>query len=150
MSEAYYVPGDTGTGQKIPIGEYEAIITSLDVAADIKCGRFIADIFKPTYKMIHPDYSGMEVKDNGIFRYKEKTGYEYKPSRNWGFAKFCKALGLEKEEGGKITLPYLEFNSIDGFKVIVSISYKNFVNDTGSQVSYPVAILKSKLAEVPF
>ena len=147
---AYYIPGEAGSGPKLPTGEYEAVITSLEVAENVKCGGFIADIFKPVYRVVHSEYQNIDVKDNGVFRYKEKAGYSFKPSRNWGFAKLCGILGLDKEEEGKVTLPYLEFEMMNGFKVIIEISYKNFVNESGNPVSYPVARLKKKLGEVPF
>ena len=147
---AYYIPGDTGVGTKLPIGEYEATITALDVVQDVKCGKFIADIFKPVYTVQHRDYPRTDIKDNGIFRYKEKPGYSYKPSRNWGFAKFCGILNLEQKDGDRITLPYLKFDTMDGFKVVIEISYKNFVNESGNPVRYPVATLKKKIGEVPF
>tara|TARA_R100001530_G_scaffold82134_1_gene57294 strand:+ start:28 stop:483 length:456 start_codon:yes stop_codon:yes gene_type:complete len=147
---AYYIPGETGSGPKLPSGEYEATITSLEMTENVKCGGFIADIFKPVYRVANSEYQNTDVRDNGVFRYKEKTGYNFKPSRNWGFAKFCGILGLDREDGGKVTLPYLQFDMIDGFKVVIDVSYKNFVNESGNPVRYPVATLKKKLGEVPF
>ena len=134
----------------MPAGEYEATITSLIVTENVKCGGFIADIFKPVYRVANSEYQNTDVRDNGVFRYKEKAGYNFKPSRNWGFAKFCGILGLDREDGGKVTLPYLQFDMIDGFKVVIDVSYKNFVNESGNPVRYPVATLKKKLGEVPF
>ena len=96
------------------------------------------------------EYENTDVRDNGVFRYKEKAGYNFKPSRNWGFAKFCGILGLDNEVNGKVTLPYLELDMIDGYKVVIDVSYKNFVNESGNPVRYPVATLKKKLGEVPF
>jgi|TARA_R110000824_G_scaffold67838_9_gene175708 hypothetical protein len=147
---AYYIPGETGSGPKLPSGEYEATITSLEMTENVKCGGFIADIFKPVYRVANSEYQNTDVRDNGVFRYKEKAGYNFKPSRNWGFAKFCGILGLDREDGGKVTLPYLQFDMIDGFKVVIDVSYKNFVNESGNPVRYPVATLKKKLGEVPF
>jgi hypothetical protein len=147
---AYYIPGETGSGPKLPSGEYEATITSLEMTENVKCGGFIADIFKPVYRVANSEYQNTDVRDNGVFRYKEKAGYNFKASRNWGFAKFCGILGLDREDGGKVTLPYLQFDMIDGFKVVIDVSYKNFVNESGNPVRYPVATLKKKLGEVPF
>ena len=39
---------------------------------------------------------------------------------------------------------------VDGVKVLIEVSYKSFVNDTGKSVRYPVALLKEKLGDVPF
>lgn len=147
---AYYIPGETGSGPKMPSGEYEAIITSLEMTENVKCGGFIADIFKPVYRIANSEYENTDVRDSGVFRYKEKAGYNFKPSRNWGFAKFCGILGLDNEVNGKVTLPYLELDMIDGYKVVIDVSYKNFVNESGNPVRYPVATLKKKLGEVPF
>ena len=149
--ESYYVPGKVDSGSKIPVGEYRATICELEVKDNQKCGAYIADVFKPVYRIDHSDYTGLEVKDNGVFRYKSKTGYDFKPSRNWGFAKLCSILELEKKEGGKITLPYLELDNIYGFVVTIDVAYKKFTNNEGNHVSYPVATLKKKLKEeVPF
>ena len=151
MSEnAYYIPGESSGKVKLPKGEYEATIINLEMVNNIKCGDFIADIFKPVYRVSYPDHPSVDVKDTGIFRYKEKVGYQFQPSRNWGFAKFCEILGVTKEEDGKVSLPYLNVDMMDGFKVVIEINYKSFVNTAGMSVKYPVATLKKKLGEVPF
>ena len=50
MSEnAYYIPGESSGKVKLPKGEYEATIINLEMVNNIKCGDFIADIFKPVY-----------------------------------------------------------------------------------------------------
>jgi len=146
---AYYIPGNGARKVKLPEGEYQATIINLEMVNNVKCSGFIADIFKPVYRILHED-SSVDVKDSGIFRYKEKAGYDFEPSRNWGFAKFCEILGVTKKEEGKVTLPYLNVDMMDGFQVSVSISHRNFVNKTGVDVSYPVATLKKKIGEVPF
>lgn len=148
--DAYYIPGDTGAGKKLPVGEHEATIKSLDVVDNVECGKFIADIFKPVYRVQHEDYPAVDVRDNGIFRYKDKPGFSYKPNRNWGFAKFCGILGLEQRDGDRITLPYLTLDMVDGFKVIIEIAYKDFINESGNPIKYPVGTLKKKVGEVPF
>tara|TARA_R100000963_G_scaffold22627_1_gene15708 strand:+ start:240 stop:695 length:456 start_codon:yes stop_codon:yes gene_type:complete len=147
---AYYVKEERAKKIRLPKGEYEAVIINLEMVNNIRCGKFIADVFKPVYKVIYPDNPSVDVKDGGIFRYKEKVGYEFEPSRNWGFAKFCEILGVTKEENGKVSLPYLNVDMMDGFKVLVEINHKSFVNKTGMSVEYPVATLKKKIGEVPF
>jgi hypothetical protein len=57
---------------------------------------------------------------------------------------------VTKEEDGKVSLPYLNVDMMDGFKVVIEINYKSFVNTAGMSVKYPVATLKKKLGEVPF
>tara|TARA_R100000808_G_C2155337_1_gene167560 strand:+ start:5269 stop:5724 length:456 start_codon:yes stop_codon:yes gene_type:complete len=147
---AYYIPNESSGGPKLPSGKHKAIIVALDVSENIKCGGFIADIFKPVYRVVDSEYANADVKDNGVFRYKDKPGYNFEASRNWGFAKFCTILGLDKKQDGKITLPYLEIDMIDGVKVLIEVSYKSFVNDSGKPVRYPIALLKTKLGDVPF
>jgi hypothetical protein len=34
--------------------------------------------------------------------------------------------------------------------IIIDVTYKSFVNKEGINVSYPVAVLKKKIEEVPF
>ena len=147
---AYYIPNEKADTVKLPAGEYEASIETVEVTNDVKCGGFIADIFKPVYKISSKEHGEVIVKDNGVFRYKEKAGYQFKASRNWGYAKFCEILGLDKQRNGKIHLPFIEGDMIDGYMVMVTINYKHFVNEGGVRVSYPVAILKQKLGEAPF
>tara|TARA_A100001515_G_scaffold144575_1_gene149105 strand:+ start:2825 stop:3280 length:456 start_codon:yes stop_codon:yes gene_type:complete len=147
---AYYIPNEKADTVKLPTGEYEAIIDTVETTKDVKCGGFIADIFKPVYTITDKEHGKVTIKDNGVFRYKEKPGYQFQASRNWGYAKFCEILGLDKQRDGKIHLPFIEGNMIDGYNVKVAINYKHFVNEGGMRVSYPVATLKKKLKEVPF
>jgi hypothetical protein len=147
---SYYIPTGDSTSSRIPAGEYKAMICDIEVMKDMRCGGFIADVFKPIYRIIQSDYEGTEIKDSGLFRYKEAQGYQFKPNRNWGFAKFCQILGIQKDTGGKVSLPYLQLSMLNNIEVMVAISYKNFVNKEGTNVSYPVAVLKKKIEEVPF
>ena len=147
---AYYIPHEKAESVKIDAKEYNAVILSVDVSRDIKCNGFIADIFKPSYKINTEDDGEIIVKDNGVFRYKEKAGFNFQASKNWGYAKFCEILGLEKQRDGKIHLPFIDNGMIDGYTVIVSITYKHFVNEGGMRISYPVATLKERPGGVPF
>ena len=149
---AYYIPGETGSGPKLPSGEYEATITSLEMTENVKCGGFIADIFKPVYRVANSEYQNTDVRDNGVFRYKEKAGYNFKPSRNWGFAKFISIMQLRKDEGKGGQLPYLHLVDIKGAKVLIDVSMKTFMNDLDSEIRYPVAraIQLIETASVPF
>ena len=146
----YYIPHEKAESVKIDAKEYNAVILSVDVSRDIKCNGFIADIFKPSYKINTEDDGEIIVKDNGVFRYKENAGVNFQASKNWGYAKFCEILGLEKQRDGKIHLPFIENGMIDGYTVIVSITYKHFVNEGGMRISYPVATLKERTGGVPF
>jgi len=147
---AYYIPNEKADIVKLPTGEYEASIETVEVTKDVKCGGFIADIFKPVYKVLSKEHGEVIVKDNGVFRYKEKAGHQFKASRNWGYAKFCEILGLDKQRNGKIHLPFIDGDMIDGYTVIIAINYKHFVNEGGMRISYPVATLKQKTGGAPF
>ena len=107
-----------GSGKsKLPAGNYRAIIIDMTTVTDIKCGSFIADVFKPVYKVTSGDYKDTEVTDNGIFRYKQVDGYDYKPNKNWGIAKFMQLMNMTKEKDGRIDLPYLKKPDLNNKKV---------------------------------
>ncbi len=130
-------------------GEYEARIVDVETIQDVRCGQHIADIYKIHYDIEEGDFKGFVVKDNGVFRYKEKDGFMYEPKRNWGYARFCELLRLPK--GSKTTPPpAVNKNKVNGYIVRIDLSYKTFVNELGTQVSYPIAKLIKLLSEVPF
>ena len=61
---------------KLPTGEYIAKIVDVEISANVRFGNYIADVYKPVYSIIRNDdteLNGMEVRDNGIFRYKYFT-----------------------------------------------------------------------------
>ena len=148
--DSYYIPNRDSADSRIPSGEYKAMICDIEVMKDMRCGGFIADVFKPIYRIIQSDYEGTEIKDSGLFRYKEAQGYQFKPNRNWGFAKFCQTLGIQKNDKNKMSLPYLQLSMLTNIDIIIDVTYKSFVNKEGINVSYPVAVLKKKIEEVPF
>ena len=135
---------------KPPKDVYEAIIVDLDTIKDVRCGEHIADIYKVHYKLQSSDYKNFVVKDNGVFRYKEKDGFMYDPKRNWWYGKFYDILKLPRNANNKTEIPVLDKNTIEGYTVKVDLSYKTFVNETQLQVSYPVAKLVERISEVPF
>ena len=135
---------------KPPEGIYEAIIIDLDTIKDVPCGKHIADIYKIHYKLNSGDFKDFVVKDNGVFRYKEKDGFMHDPKRNWGYGKFYDILELPRNANNKIEIPALDKNTIEGYTVKVDLSYKTFVNEAQLQVSYPVAKLVERISEVPF
>jgi len=149
-SPAYYdLIGNSDKG-KLPAGNYEAIIVDMSTVTDIKCGLFIADIFKPVYRIIAGDNKNVEVKDNGIFRYKQVDGYEYESTKNWGFAKFMQLLGMYSKEEGRINLPFITKNDITQKQVRIMVWDKTFINETSDRINYPVARAVSLINEVPF
>ena len=148
--DSYYIPSRDSADSRIPSGEYKAMICDIEVMKDMRCGGFIADVFKPVYRIKHLEYDGTEIKDSGLFRYKDVQGYQFKPNRNWGFAKFCQTLGIQKNDKNKMSLPYLQLSMLTNIDIIIDVTYKSFVNKEGVNVSYPVAVLKKKIEEVPF
>lgn len=155
FGDAYY-PGDIDPVKRgIPEGRYSSWITGLEVTKDVKCGKFIADIFKPEYNIDtieHPEYKNESVMDNGIFRYRQVDDYLYDPKKNWGYVKFMDIAGLYKgsKEGGQ--LPFLSLGDIKGAGVLIDVSMKKFVNEYDKDVRYPVAraVQFTKPAEAPF
>jgi hypothetical protein len=135
---------------KPPKGIYETRVVDLDIIADVRCGEHIADIYKVHYRIEEGDFKDFTVKDNGVFRYKEKDGFAYDPKRNWGYGKFYDLLGLPKNTKDKLDIPALDKHTIDGYIVKIDLAYKTFVNEAQLQVSYPVAKLVEKVSEVPF
>ena len=149
-SPAYYdLTGDSGKG-KLPAGNYEAIIIDMSTVTDIKCGLFIADVFKPIYRVIAGDHKNMEVTDNGIFRYKQVDGHEYESNKNWGFAKFMQLLGMYSKKDGRVNLPYVTKNDVLQMQMKIMVWDKSFINETSDRVIYPVARAVSLISEVPF
>ena len=149
-SPAYYdLSGDSGGG-KLPAGHYEAIIGDMSIVTDIKCGGFIADVFKPVYRGTAGGHKNMEVTDNGIFRYKQVDGYEYESNKNWGFAKFMQILGMYNKKDGRVNLPYITKNDVSQKLVRIMVWDKSFINEISDRISYPVARAMSLINEVPF
>ena len=79
-------------------------------------------------------------------------GYEYEHSKNWGYAKFISLMQIPKEEWEGDQLPFLFLNKIKNKRVLIDVTMKKFTNETGSDVSYPVArtIQLIETDEVPF
>jgi len=149
---SYYSPETTTRKSIVKKGEYKAKIIGLDVRNDIPFGRMIADVYKPLYVIDGGDFDGTEIKDNGLFRYKEVNGYEFVPKRNWGYYKFCKILGLIRDEsnGNKSELPELRLVDVNGFDAKIKVAHKSFVNNKGMNINYAVARLIEVEKEVPF
>ena len=122
----------------------------MTTVTDIKCGSFIADVFKPVYKVTSGDYKDTEVTDNGIFRYKQVDGHDYKPNKNWGIAKFMQLMDMTKEKDGRIDLPYLKRDDLINKNVKIMVWSKSFTNEKNDEVYYPVARVVELISEVPF
>ena len=78
----------------VKTGKQNAKIVDVEVATDIRFGRYLADVYKPVY---HTD--GGTIKDNGIFRYKKADGFLYDPKKNWGYARFLNAMDIKRDRG---------------------------------------------------
>ena len=74
-------PPFLGTQDKIkpPKGIYKARVIDLDTIKDVRCGEHLADIYKVHYRVQSGEFKDFVVKDNGVFRYKEKDGFLYDP-----------------------------------------------------------------------
>ena len=155
FGDAYY-PIDIGESKKsVPEGRYQALIIDLELSKDVQFYKYIADVFKPTYCIVDPKFPELldeTVKDNGIFRYKKVDGYEYEHSKNWGYAKFISMIKTSKKDGKGNQLPFLFLSDVKNKKMLIDVTMKKFKNETGSDVSYPVAraIQIIEDSEVPF
>ena len=144
IGDAYYPSDDNQFTKNVPSGRYTARIIGMDTSNDMNFGRYVADVFKPEYKIDrkeHPEYEACVVKDNGVFRYKKVGDCLYEHRKNWGFAKFLSIMQLRSGEGKGNQLPYLRLADIYKAKVIIDVSMKSFFNDLDSEVFYPVARL---------
>ena len=150
---AYYIPNEKADTVKLHTGEYEAIIDTVETTKDVKCGGFIADIFKPVYTITDKEHGKVTIKDNGVFRYKEKQGYQFQASRNWGYSKYLKLMQLEKaRDNGTGMIAPLKRNDIIHNVVIIDVFEKSFTNDFSQYVRYNVARTIELIAkgDIPF
>ena len=151
MTSSYYSPEWRSKKNRISDGEYTARVVGLDVKEAMRFGNLLADIYKPIYGIIGDDFDGMEVKDNGLFHYRQMEGHDFIPKRNWGYYKFCKAFGLaHKSTNGKAELPQLELRNLERYNVVIKVFHKSFVNNDGVDINYAVARLMEIAKEIPF
>ena len=78
MTPSYYSPGRTKKS-RVSDGEYRAKIVRLEIKSDVRFGNMLADIYKPVYKIIDDDFNGVEIKDNGLFHYRQLEGHDSIP-----------------------------------------------------------------------
>tara|TARA_R100001082_G_scaffold102811_1_gene73145 strand:- start:99 stop:575 length:477 start_codon:yes stop_codon:yes gene_type:complete len=155
FGDAYYPFDDNEFTRTVPAGRYVARVVGMNISENVKFGRYVADVFKPSYEIDakeHPEYATCVVKDNGIFRYKKVDECLYEHKKNWGFAKFLSIMRLWNGGGKGGQLPYLYLADIDKAKVLIDVFMKKFVSDIDDEVIYPVArtIQLVEGAPVPF
>ena len=125
----------------IPEGSYPAHI--IDISSTIVTTRWgnRADIYKPTYKISNSVrlYGGMEVPENGIWRFRKAKSNTNKPSppnNNRQFRNAMKALDIEavpvEVDGRKLfKLPELNHGNTYGKPVIINVYHKTFKGKYG-------------------
>ena len=125
----------------VNLGKHTAKIVDVEISNNVRFGKYIADVFKPVYKV-----GGNTVKDNGIFKYKHVQGFSHDPKKNWGYAKFLNVMGVKKSNtnGGDF-----KFENIIGELVEIEVYEKIFNNTFSKRVKYPVARVV-RIVEVPF
>ena len=74
----------------VNLGRHTAKIVDVEISNNVRFGKYIADVFKPVYKV-----GTNTVKDNGIFKYKQVQGFSHDPKKNWGYAKFLNVMGVK-------------------------------------------------------
>ena len=122
-------------------GKYTAIIVDVEVSNNVRFGRYVADVYKPVYKV-----GDNTVRDNGIFMYKRVEGFLYDSKKNWGYARFLTTMGVKRKAGSN---EGYKFTNLIGEIVEIEVYEKIFNNEFSKRVGYPVAkVLKS--IGVPF
>ena len=120
--------------EEIQPGTYKAEIVGLrsKLSTKVKSGAE-CDIYWPRYQIDteHPEYGGMYVRDNGLFRYKE-----CEPHRNVFYKKFLDKLGIELtkvKEQGKVVyeLPPLLDEMIINKEVMINVHEESWMSKTG-------------------
>jgi len=125
----------------VNLGKHTAKIVDVEISNNVRFGKYIADVFKPVYKV-----GENTVRDNGIFKYKHVQGFSHDPKKNWGYAKFLNVMGVKKSNtnGGDF-----KFENIIGELVEIEVYEKIFNNTFSKRVKYPVARVV-RIVEVPF
>ena len=125
----------------VNLGKHIATIVDVEISNNVRFGKYIADVFKPVYKV-----GANTVKDNGIFRYKHVHGFLHDPKKNWGYAKFLNVMGVKNNNS---TDDNSKFKNLIGELVEIEVYEKIFNNTFSKRVTYPVARVV-KYVEVPF
>ena len=125
----------------VNLGKHVATIVDVKISNNVRFGRYIADVFKPVYRV-----RDNTVRDNGIFRYKQADGFLYDPKKNWGYAKFLTSVGVKKNNSMN---EKFKFKNLIGKLVEIEVYEKIFNNTFSKRVTYPVARVV-KYVEIPF
>jgi hypothetical protein len=125
----------------VNLGKHIATIVDVEISNNVRFGKYIADVFKPVYKV-----GTNTVKDNGIFRYKHVQGFLHDPKKNWGYAKFLNVMGVKNNNS---TDDNSKFKNLIGELVEIEVYEKIFNNTFSKRVTYPVARVV-KYVEIPF
>lgn len=129
--KAYY---EEEVVEQIRPGTYNAKIVGLrsKLSTKVKSGAE-CDIYWPRYQIDeeHPEFGGMYVRDNGLFRYKE-----CEPHRNVFYKKFLDKLGIELtkvKEQGKVVyeLPPLLDEMIINKEVMINVHEESWMSKNG-------------------
>ena len=125
----------------VNLGKHVATIVDVEISNNVRFGKYIADVFKPVYKV-----GGNTVKDNGIFKYKQVQGFSHDPKKNWGYAKFLNVMGVKNNNSIDDSS---KFKNLIGELVEIEVYEKIFNNTFSKRVTYPVARVV-KYVEIPF
>jgi len=125
----------------VNLGKHTAKIVDVEISNNVRFGKYIADVFKPVYKV-----GENTVRDNGIFKYKQVQGFSHDPKKNWGYAKFLNVMGVKNSSS---TDDVSKFKNLIGELVEIEVYEKIFNNTFSKRVTYPVARVV-KHVEIPF
>ena len=141
--DVIFDPSENGLIHK---GSYPAHIVGIkSVIRSVREGAGRADIYKPTYKIANSVrlYGGMEVPENGIWRFRKAKSNTNKPSppnNNRQFRNAMKALDIEavpvEVDGRKLfKLPELNHGNTYGKPVIINVYHNTFDGKYGTQTT---------------
>mgnify|MGYP001386210372 CR=1 FL=1 len=130
---------DPNADELISEGTYPAHIVRLNIRSDISLKNGgSADVYVPTYRLAESagKFSGEEVDDNGIFRFKGKQRKRSKGGGNVAYKEMLDAVGIpmrETEISGKkvIDLPPVNEHDIFGTPVFVNVFHDTFEGRSG-------------------
>ena len=137
--DSWYEPTERKPQSMLAGGKYNAKVVGLNVKDDKEIqGQFLADIFEPEFEI-----NGTNVKHKGLFRFKKPDPSLYPHLQadmgsNTGYYIFLDQCGLLKEnKEGKIMLPSLTLDMINGMEFEVEVVVEKWTGRDGNDMSTP-------------
>ena len=136
--DSWFEPKEKKPQSTLAEGKYKAKCTGLNIKQDKEIqGQFLADIYEPEFTI-----EGTQVKHKGLFRFKNPDPSLYPHLQadmgsNQGYYSFLSLCNLSKEKDGKIMLPPLTLDMINGMEFEVEVVVEKWVGREGNDMSTP-------------